>query len=108
MFNLAMMYDSGDGVTQNYMEAVKWFTLAAKQGVTPAQNILGVMYYYGDGVVQDYAMAHMWANVAAANGYEKARNLRDTVAEKMTQADIAVAQQMASKCLASNYENCGY
>jgi hypothetical protein len=31
-YNLALMYDNGWGVTQDYKEAVKWYTLAAEQG----------------------------------------------------------------------------
>jgi putative methionine-R-sulfoxide reductase with GAF domain len=35
---LAVHYAYGDGVRQDYFEAVKWFTQAAAQGVTPARG----------------------------------------------------------------------
>jgi len=31
-FNLGVMYDSGDGIPQDYAEAAKWHRLAAEQG----------------------------------------------------------------------------
>jgi uncharacterized protein len=40
--------------------------------------------------------AHMWFNLAAVSGDEDAVKNRDLVAENMTPADIAAAQQMAS------------
>ena len=34
------MYYGGKGVTQNYETAIKWYKLAAKQGLSKAQNHL--------------------------------------------------------------------
>ncbi len=51
------MYTNGEGVTQDYQKALKWYRLAAEQGHADAQNNLGVMYSYGDGVPQDYQEA---------------------------------------------------
>ena len=51
------MYYEGEGVPQNYAEAVKWYRLAAAQGFADAQYSLGLMYYEGYGVPQDYAEA---------------------------------------------------
>ena len=34
------MYYGGKGVTQNYETAIKWYKLAAKQGLAKAQNHL--------------------------------------------------------------------
>ena len=59
------MYANGQGVTQDYAEAVKWFKLAAAQGYASAQYNLGLMYANGQGVTQDYVIAHMWSNLAA-------------------------------------------
>jgi len=46
-YNLALMYNNGDGVTQNYKIAVKWYELAAAQGIVDAQYNLGWMYDRG-------------------------------------------------------------
>ena len=42
------MYVNGQGVTQNYQQALKWFTLAAKQGHVNAQNYIGSVYENGE------------------------------------------------------------
>jgi uncharacterized protein len=62
------MYKNGNGVVQDYAEAVKWYRLAAEQGYADAQYNLGLMYDYGNGVVQDYAEAVKWYRLAAEQG----------------------------------------
>ncbi len=105
-FELAWMYDKGEGVPQNYKQAVKWYRLVAEGGNSAAQNNLGVMYDNGHGVLQNYARSHMWFNLAASNGSEKAAENRDNIAKRMTSAQIEKAQDLAEKCLASNYQGC--
>ena len=43
------MYEEGLGVQQDYQTAVKWFALAAEQGIAEAQLVLGAMYCGGHG-----------------------------------------------------------
>jgi len=92
---LGLMYGIGLGVPQDDAQAVQWFRLAAAQGYAVVQYSLGVMYYIGEGVPQDYVQAHMWFNLAAAQGNEAARKARDTLALKMTPAQVAEAQRLA-------------
>jgi len=101
-FNLGLMYDRGRGMTQNYTEAAKWYRLAADQGVAVAQYKLGIMYHDGQGVPRDYVQAYMWFNVAASQfpasdseDRDDAIDARDLVASKMSQAEIARAQELA-------------
>jgi TPR repeat protein len=47
---LGDMYSLGDGVPQNYTEAVKWYRKAAEQGHVPSQSNLGEMYFHGQGI----------------------------------------------------------
>ena len=89
------MYANGQGVPQDYAEALKWYRLAAMQGHGPAQQNLGVMYVLGQGVPQDYVQAHIWFNLAAANGANAAGTYRDRIAPKMTPEQIALAQRLA-------------
>ena len=104
--NLGFMYEKGHGVLQDDAEAVRWYKLAAAQGGARAQFNLGNMYRKGEGVSQNYFQAHMWLNLAAASGYKHARQWRDSVAKKMTPQQIAKAQAIAKKCLASKYKDC--
>ena len=48
--NLGFSYLVGQGVKQDYAEALKWYRKAAEQGYPAAQFNLGVMYYKGQGV----------------------------------------------------------
>ncbi len=73
-YNLAFMYDNGQGVPQDHVQAVKWYRKAAEQGAARAQNNVGVMYHTGEGVLQDYAEAAKWYRKAAEQGHASAQN----------------------------------
>ena len=72
-YYLGYCYYNGEGVTQDYTEAVKWYRKAAEQGNATAQNNLGNRYYYGEGVTQDYAEAVKWYRKAAEQGNAQAQ-----------------------------------
>ena len=67
------MYFNGDGVPQDYKEALKWWRLAAEQGQARSQYNLGVMLKDGRGVPQDYKEAIKWFRLAAEQGVAKAQ-----------------------------------
>jgi TPR repeat protein len=72
-FNLGNKYWNGQGVPQDYKEAVKWYLKAAEQGLAEARALLGVMHADGQGVPQDYKEAIKWYTKAAEQGYAKAQ-----------------------------------
>ena len=72
-FKLGVMYYGGEGVPQDYEEALRWYKLAAEQGDAVAQGKLGVMYREGQGVPQDYEEALRWYKLAAEQGYAVAQ-----------------------------------
>ena len=77
-FKLGVMYDYGEGVSQDHAEAAKWYQLAAEQGNAAAQNNIGVMYHKGEGVSQDDKEAMKWYRLAADQGNAAAKkNLGD-------------------------------
>ena len=93
---LAGAYYKGEGVHQDYGEAVKWYQKAAEQGDSGSQYRLGVMYENGEGVAQDYVASYIWYHLASqAHEFESARKHRNRVAEKMTPAQLAEAQRLA-------------
>ena len=53
------MYQEGQGVPQDYAEAVRWYRKSAEQGDVKGQSALGLMYERGQGVAQDYVRAYM-------------------------------------------------
>ncbi|EMS2178467.1 tetratricopeptide repeat protein [Neisseria gonorrhoeae] len=67
-FNLGVMYENGQGVGQDYVQAVQWYRKASEQGDAQAQYNLGLMYYDGRGVRQDLALAQQWLGKACQNG----------------------------------------
>ena len=93
--NLGLMYAQGQGVPQDYKEAIKWFRLSAKQGLVEAQYNLGLMYENGQGVPQDYASAHMWFNLSSSQGITTAVESRNIVEKKMSKQQIEEAQRLA-------------
>jgi TPR repeat protein len=99
------LFDS-KGVAQDYAETVKWYRLAAAQGVANAQNNLGRMYNNGEGVTQDYIRAHMWLNLSAASGDASNLKNRDIIARKMTSQQITQAQIMARDCQHKKFKGC--
>lgn len=62
---LGVMYDQGQGVSQDATEAAKWYRLAADQGNADAQYHLGVMCRKGQGVSQDKSEAAKCYQMAA-------------------------------------------
>ncbi len=104
LFILGLMYSKGEGVPHDYVEAMRWYRLAAEQGHSAAQFNLADMYKYGKGVTQDYVQAYMWWSVAGANGFEEANIHRDIVAEWMAPADISEAQRFAREWLEEHGE----
>ena len=54
------MYDTGEGVSKDYKQAMHWFKKSAEQGNAEAQYNLGVMYYTGKDTPKDYKQAMHW------------------------------------------------
>lgn len=71
---LAHMYSHGEGVPQDYAEALRWYRKAAEQGSASGQDGLAALYFYGYGVSQDYALAIQWSRKAADQGNAQAEN----------------------------------
>src|SRR5579862_6447779 len=57
---MGVCYQNGQGVQQDYHEAVKWFKKSADQNDSVAQCYLGVCYQAGFGVPQEYGQAAKW------------------------------------------------
>jgi TPR repeat protein len=67
-FQLAEIYNTGDGVEESPAEALKWYRTAAENGSSDAQFSLAEMYRYGDGVEKDFETALLWYKRAAEGG----------------------------------------
>jgi len=88
-YGLAMKYDQGDGVAQNYEAAAKWYRRASHQGHTDATFELGMYYLMGRGVLESASLGGLLIEKAAAEGHLKAQLLTGLgygIAEKYKEA----------------------
>ena len=76
------MYANGQCVTQDYKQAVHWYTESAEQGNANAQNNLALMYSIGEGITQDYKQAVYWYKQAAEQGNAWAQNNLGSIYDK--------------------------
>ena len=68
MYDLGLMYATGQVAAQDYGKAREWFQKAADAGYALAMNKLGQLYEDGHGVAQDYSKAREWFQKAADAG----------------------------------------
>ena len=67
-FLIGHMYRTGQGVTKDETEAVRWYRLAAEQGNSDGEYMNGAAYAFGSGVPKDYQQAEEWLLRAAKQG----------------------------------------
>ncbi len=94
-YRLGLVYQNGQGVPQDYSEAMNLYRMAVEQGHSGAMNNLGFMYYQGQGVPQDDVRAHLWFSLAAAGADEHATKNRAKLTKRMTLGQIVEAQRLA-------------
>ena len=84
---------------QDAAEAVRWYRLAADQGLADAQFFLGNMYANGHGVPQNDVLAYMWENLAASRSDGETRELatdfRERIAARLTPDQRAEGQRLS-------------
>ena len=67
-FNLGICYRDGVGVTQDYVEALKWFRKVAAQGAAQGNIEVGYAYFWGRGVPENKVEALKWYRLSAKQG----------------------------------------
>jgi TPR repeat protein len=99
---LGYMSWGGEGLPVDYSLAATWFGKAAEHGDALGQLSLGTLYELGKGVPKDAVQAYKWYDLATVDDGEyedevfaRARRSREGIAEKMTPAQVAKAQQLA-------------
>ena len=100
---IGWMYDNGEGVAENDVEAVRWFSMAAEQGHVRAQIFLGTRYANGNGAPKDLLESAKWFQRAADQGnpfaqvtiaamYEKGEGVRSDLVQSYKWASLAANQ----------------
>ena len=107
-FRLGVMYNNGEGVTQDYREAVRLYSLSAAQGHAKAQINLGVIYATGSGVPTDFAQAYHWFSLSAAGASDPdirtiAAKNRDLALSKMQKNFAPAAAPPTTKWLEGSW-----
>lgn len=72
-YNVGVMFREGQGLPQNYSQAMIWLLKSAEQGHADAQYSLGVMYHEGRGTPQDDKHAVDLYLMAAEQGHVHAQ-----------------------------------
>jgi len=67
-FDLGLLYEKGEGVPQDPVEATDWYRKAAEAGFPIAQTNLGLLYAVGRVVDKDPEAAARWYRKAAKGG----------------------------------------
>ena len=101
-YELAELYAEGDGVEQNWVEAVKWYRKAAEQGHDLAQFKVGLSYQIGKGVPQSDTEAYVWLNISAENGAPlngrgRAGKLADEIRVSLSASQLEQAENIAKR-----------
>ena len=92
---IGIMYAMGLGVKQDYQRAFDWYLRSAMKGHPGAQSGVGWYYELGLGMPEkDLVRAYMWYVLSAIGGDPDAAISQEEVVKKMTQEQIAQANQM--------------
>jgi len=102
-YALGMRYGTGDGVRQNYTEAISWFRQSAEQGDVRAQAKLALWYQAGRGTPKDYSRAYYWGLLAQAGGESIGREVVITSGPYLSDAQRAAEHREADNWLHSHH-----
>ena len=64
MYKLGLMYEQGQGVSQNLKKAARYYQKSAKKGYPLGQYRFGLLYMSGDGVKKNSINAYAWLVIA--------------------------------------------
>jgi TPR repeat protein len=66
MLSIGQLYEKGLGVSQDYIEAMKWYKMAVEEGNSDSMMVIGDLYRDGLGVPKDITEAEKWYKMADA------------------------------------------
>jgi len=96
-YALGVHYAFGDGVRQNYAEAVRWFSRAADEGHVTSQATLGAYYMVGRGVTVDLTKAYFWAYLASVGGDNGSKLRVEKLSSQIPRSQILALQRQANE-----------
>jgi TPR repeat protein len=93
-YAMGARYATGEGVSQDYAAAARWFTLAAKKGYAPAQGMLGAYYWSGRGLRKDLKQAYFWSVLARDGNDEISKDRVDSLVAQLNRDEMLQVQQL--------------
>jgi TPR repeat protein len=94
-YRIGMMYDKGQGVGQDYLAAVRWYTKASEKHLDQASLRLGEMYEGGIGVTKNLNTAIRWYKKAGQFDLDSRKPLERLAAEGNKEAQKALEEVRA-------------
>ena len=95
-YNLAVIYEYGLLLKQDYMESIFWYKESANQGYPEAQNQLGAMYQEGIAVTKNLVESYVWFALAKQSSKFSDIDLvaieKNMTGEELNQAKLKVAK----------------
>jgi TPR repeat protein len=98
-FNLALILSNqipGRDGPPDFVSAAKFLTIAANQGISDGQCVLGLLYANGYGVPQDDVTAYQWVFLSL-RGTNQCDQDRVALQARMTSAQLAEAKRRAAE-----------
>ena len=107
IYNLALAYEEGIGVKQDFTKAFTLLKQAADMNLPSAMNEIGLMYRNGWGVKKDEKEAALWylkaANAGSTNGMCNSAGVM--MYSKIVETDYKQAHEMLDACIKAEPTN---
>src|SRR5882762_2098049 len=93
-YAMGARYATGEGVSQDYATAARWFTLSAKKGYAPAQGMLGAYYWSGRGLRKDLKQAYFWSVLARDGNDEISKDRVESLVAQLNRNEMLQVQEL--------------
>jgi putative methionine-R-sulfoxide reductase with GAF domain len=93
-YAMGARYATGEGVSQDYATAARWFILAAKKGYAPAQGMLGAYYWSGRGLRKDLKQAYFWSVLARDGNDEISKDRVESLVAQLNRNEMLQVQEL--------------
>lgn len=105
--SLALLYQTGQGVTQDYKKANELLLASAMQGYPFAFTGLGNSFHDGLGVKKDIKIAMVWF-LLAMDYDPSAKAMVNMIGVGLPKSALRDVQKKVNECQSSSYQNCSY
>ena len=105
--SLGLLYQTGQGVSQDHHRAIALFTASARQGYPFAFTALGASFHDGLGVTLNKPAAMMWFLLAAPFD-PNASFMAEALAAELPNTVVQIVRKKADTCRASNFKKCSF